>query len=126
MKRISGNKERPGAAQRSTCPIACMLDLIGDRWTLLIVRDMYFFGKTRFDEFRASPEKISTNILAARLKTLEKNGLVTKMQYGTHSQRMSYELTAPGRSLARLLRQFAKWGLENIPETATPEFQGKK
>jgi DNA-binding HxlR family transcriptional regulator len=58
-------------AQRSPCPIACTLDLIGDRWTLLIVRDMMFFGKQRFEEFLESPEGISTNILTSRLKSLE-------------------------------------------------------
>ena len=125
MKKDNGSHEDKTAVKRSSCPIACVLDLVGDKWTLLIVRDMYFLGKSRFDEFLASPEKISTNILAGRLKMLEQNGLVTKSPYGNHSQRMSYELTAAGKSLARLLRQFAKWGLENIPETATPEFHVK-
>jgi len=125
MKKNSDNGEKKTAVKRSTCPIACVLDLVGDKWTLLVIRDMYFLNKSRFDEFLASPEKISTNILASRLKMLEQNGLVTKSQYGRHSQRMSYELTEPGKSLAKLLRRFAQWGLENIPETATTEFQGK-
>lgn len=125
MKRNLDTDKSGAPVRRSTCPIACMLDLIGDKWTLLIVRDMYFFGKSRFDEFLASPEKISTNILASRLKTLEKNGLITKIQYGTHSQRMNYELTGQGKSLAKILRQFAQWGLDNIAETAAPPFQKK-
>ncbi|HEY8559794.1 MAG TPA: helix-turn-helix domain-containing protein [Pyrinomonadaceae bacterium] len=123
MKKISERGGQKAAGRRSSCPIACALDLVGDKWTLLIVRDMHYLGKTRFEEFLASPEKISTNILASRLKTLEANGLVTKSPYGNHSQRMSYELTASGKSLAGLLRRFAQWGLENIPETATPEFK---
>lgn len=122
MKKNSGGSEKKPTSRRSSCPIACVLDLVGDKWTLLIIRDMHFFGKSRFDEFLASPEKISTNILASRLKMLEQNDLVTKTQYGSHSQRMSYELTERGKTLARLLRQFAEWGLENIADTATPEF----
>ncbi|PSB57386.1 transcriptional regulator, partial [filamentous cyanobacterium CCP1] len=64
--------------RRSPCPVSCTLDLIGDRWTLLVIRDMMFFGKQRFEEFLESPEGISTNILANRLKLLEEAGLVTK------------------------------------------------
>ncbi|HEY9669782.1 MAG TPA: helix-turn-helix domain-containing protein, partial [Coleofasciculaceae cyanobacterium] len=59
---------------RSHCPIACTLDSIGDRWTLLIIRDMLFFRKQRFEEFLESPEGISTNILTSRLKSLEQLG----------------------------------------------------
>jgi len=121
MKMGSDRMEKSKFAGRSTCPIACVLDLVGDKWTLLIIRDIYYLGKTRFDEFLASPEKISTNILASRLKTLEKNGLITKTQYGAHSQRMSYELTEQGKSLAKILKQIAKWGLENISGTATAD-----
>lgn len=112
-KNITYNK------RRSSCPIACTLDIIGDRWTALIIRDMYVFKKSRFDEFIASPENISTNILTERLKRLEENGLITKERYGTHSQRMSYSLTPSGRSLAKVINQIAKWGLKNIPETTT-------
>jgi len=104
---------------RSLCPIACTLDAVGDKWSLLIIRDMRFFGKTRYEEFLASPEKISTNILADRLKKLEENGLVTKTRYGAHSQRMNYRLTEKGRSLALVLKEVAKWGLANIGGTAT-------
>jgi DNA-binding HxlR family transcriptional regulator len=121
MKKDSVNSEKRATVKRSSCPIACVLDLVGDKWTLLIIRDMYFLGKSRFDEFLASPEKISTNILAHRLKTLEQNGLVSKTQYGNHSQRMNYELTEQGKSLAKILRRFAQWGLENIADTATTE-----
>lgn len=111
-------KQRGGTStKRSSCPIACTLDLIGDKWSLLIIRDMHFFGKTRYDEFLASPEEISTNILADRLKKLEENGLVTKTQYGGHSLRMKYELTKSGKSLVKILKGLTEWGLQNIPET---------
>lgn len=105
--------------RRSFCPIACTLDEIGDRWTLLVIRDMYFFGKQRFEEFVLSPEKISTNILTDRLKRLEQLGLVTKQPYSSHSHRMSYSLTERGRKLGPVLEALAHWGLENIPNTRT-------
>ena len=108
-------------AQRSPCPIACTLDLIGDRWTLLIVRDMMFFDKHRFEEFLESPEGISTNILANRLKLLEDLGLVEKQPYSNHSRRMNYQLTEQGRSLRPVLKTMIAWGLKHIPETKIPE-----
>jgi DNA-binding HxlR family transcriptional regulator len=107
--------------QRSHCPIASTLDLIGDRWTLLIVRDMIFFKKQRFEQFLESPEGISTNILASRLKTLEQLGLVEKELYSNHSRRMNYQLTEKGKSLRPVLKAMISWGLKNIPDTKIPE-----
>ncbi len=107
--------------QRSYCPIACTLDLIGDRWTLLIIRDMMFFGKQRFDEFLDSPESISTNILASRLKSLEASGLVEKRPYSNHPRRMNYCLTERGESLRPVLKMITKWGLKQLPDTKIPE-----
>lgn len=106
---------------RSHCPIACTLDLIGDRWTLLIIRDMLFFEKQRFEEFLESPEGISTNVLTSRLKSLEQLGLVEKQPYSNHSRRMNYQLTQQGRSLRPVLKAMIDWGLENIPETKIPK-----
>jgi DNA-binding HxlR family transcriptional regulator len=108
-------------ARRSPCPIACTLDLIGDRWTLLIIRDMMFFQKQRFEEFLDSPEGISTNILASRLKSLEQLGLVEKLPYSNHSRRMNYQLTERGQSLRPVLKTMIDWGLKNIPDTRTPD-----
>ncbi|MEM9540484.1 MAG: helix-turn-helix domain-containing protein [Cyanobacteria bacterium P01_E01_bin.42] len=106
--------------KRSTCPIASTLDLIGDRWTLLIVRDMIFFHKHRFEEFLDSPEGISTNVLANRLKLLEELELVTKQPYSNHSRRMSYHLTEKGESLRTLLKVMTRWGLKHLPDTEIP------
>lgn len=106
--------------RRSHCPIACTLDVIGDRWTLLIIRDMLFFGKQRFEEFLESPEGISTNILTNRLKSLEEMGLVEKQPYSNHSRRMNYQLTQQGQSLRPVLKAMIHWGLKNIPETKIP------
>lgn len=105
--------------RRSACPIACALDLIGDRWTLLIIRDMLFFNKQRFEEFLESPEGISTNILTNRLKMLEEFGLVEKHRYSSHSRRMNYSLTDYGRSLRPVLKAMLAWGTKYIPETQT-------
>ena len=112
--------------QRSPCPIASSLDLIGDRWTLLVIRDMMFFGKQRFEEFLQSPEGISTNILTNRLKSLENMGLVTKQPYSNHSRRMNYQLTAKGESLRPVLKVITAWGLKHLPNTRIPEEKAKK
>jgi DNA-binding HxlR family transcriptional regulator len=110
---------------RSPCPIACTLDLIGDRWTLLIIRDMLFWNKQRFEEFLDSPEGISTNILASRLKSLEEMGLVEKQPYSSHSRRMSYSLTEQGKSLRPVLKTIMVWGLKQIPNTQIAELEPK-
>jgi DNA-binding HxlR family transcriptional regulator len=106
---------------RSPCPIACTLDLLGDRWTLLVIRDMLFFEKQRFEEFLESPEGISTNILADRLKMLEEMGLVEKQPYSNHARRMNYRLTESGRSLKPVLKIMAVWGLKHLECTQVPE-----
>ncbi len=106
---------------RSACPIACTLDLVGDRWTLIVVRDMMFFGKERFEEFLASPEEISTNILTSRLRQLEAAGLVERKLYSTRPRRTSYHLTETGKSLRPVLKTIAVWGLRHLEQTRTPE-----
>lgn len=103
--------------RRSPCPIACTLDLIGDKWTLLVLRDILFFHKSKFDEFLDSPEKISTNILTDRLHKLEAAGLVTKAPYSNHRLRMTYSATEKGKSLAPILKQLVEWGKQNLEET---------
>lgn len=108
-------------SRRSPCPIACSLDLIGDRWTLLVIRDMMFFGKQRFEEFLESPEGISSNILANRLKSLEEMGLVEKQPYSNHPRRMNYQLTERGKSLRPVLKVMTAWGLKHISDTKIPD-----
>ncbi len=80
-----------------------------------------FFKKQRFEEFLDSPEGISTNILASRLKSLEQLGLVEKLPYSNHSRRMNYQLTERGQSLRPVLQTLIDWGLKNIPDTRTPD-----
>lgn len=103
--------------KRSVCPVAGTLDLIGDRWTLLIVRDL-MAGKSRYGELAASPERIATNILAARLERLVESGLVEGVSSAQRAGSVEYRLTARGRSLRPVLEAMRDWGLGHIPGTA--------
>ena len=105
---------------RSTCPISQTLEILGDRWTLLIIRDLMFFGKSQYKEFLSSPEKISTNILADRLKRLEQSGIVEKKSYQDNPPRYEYHLTSKGADLRPLMREVTTWGLEHIENTEIP------
>lgn len=107
-------------AGRSCCALTNTLDIIGDKWTLLVVRDMLFAGKTQFSDFLESPEGISTNILAERLKRLEEYGLVQKTPYQKKPLRHAYSLTQKGLDLRPVMMEILKWGLNNIEGTATP------
>jgi DNA-binding HxlR family transcriptional regulator len=106
----------PPAELRSLCPVACALDVVGDRWTLLVIRDL-FAGKRRFGDFLTSPERIPTNILAERLKRLERAGLITSVPYTERPPRFEYHLTSRGRSLAPVVDAMATWGLAQFPGT---------
>ena len=106
---------QPMKDRRSPCPIACTLDLLGDRWTLLVVRDL-FLGRSQFKEFAASPEKIATNILSDRLSRLVEAGIAEHRLDGS-SKRGSYRLTKKGESLRPLVEQIASWGLKHIDGT---------
>ncbi|MEM8712079.1 MAG: helix-turn-helix domain-containing protein [Planctomycetota bacterium] len=103
-------------SRRSPCPVACTLDLLGDRWTLLVVRDL-LIGRTTFKEFLASPEGIATNMLTERLRRLEAAGLVERHPDPSHAGRSRYALTERGRSLEPLLSTIRDWGLENLKGT---------
>ncbi len=102
--------------KRSSCPIACTLDIIGDKWTLLVVRDL-FFGKTKFKELQASAENIPTNILTSRLKQLEKAGMVVKTPYQERPIRYQYLLTESGKSLESVIKTIVKWGETQLSNT---------
>ncbi len=102
---------------RSPCPVACTLDLIGDRWTLLIVRDM-MLGRCFFSEFAKSPERIATNILASRLKLLVAAGIAEVFSAPSRPKREGYRLTEKGAELGEIVNAHARWGLKNIEGTA--------
>ena len=113
---------KPEVYPRSNCPIAATLDLIGDKWSLIIVRDL-LQGKTKFKEFLSSPEQITSNILADRLKRLEQVGLIQAALYETRPPRHAYQLTAKGRALHPLLREICRWGNAHLPNTWIPPAQ---
>lgn len=103
------------AHARSCCPVACTLDLLGDRWTLLVVRDL-FAGKSAFSDFAKSPEGIATNILSDRLAQLVAHGLAEKA-VPDGARRARYRLTGKGWSLGPVLEAVAGWGLTHIEGT---------
>jgi len=103
---------------RSRCPIAGALDVLGDAWTLLVLRDLLFYDKRRFADFLASPEGISTNILTERLKRLERCGLVERRRYQERPPRDEYVVTARGHDLVPVLRELIKWGKQHVPGVA--------
>lgn len=102
--------------ERSCCPITCSLDLLGDKWTLLVIRDL-LLGKKRFQEFLKSPERIATNILADRLKKIETAGLVIPQTYQLKPVRYEYVLTKKGEDLKPVLQALVKWGKTYYPGT---------
>ena len=103
-------KNGASPARRSPCPVACSLDIFGDRWTLLIVRDL-LIGRTRFKDFTASPEGIPTNILAERLERLLSHGVVEQIPAGDGTKRLAYRLTEKGKALGPVLKTIRDWGL---------------
>jgi len=107
----------PEEGRRSPCPVACALDLFGDKWTLLVIRDLVL-GRNRFKDFVASPEGIPTNILSDRLERLQQGGLVEQVPAVEGGKRMAYALTEKGNSLAPILRSIRDWGLKWEPGTS--------
>jgi DNA-binding HxlR family transcriptional regulator len=101
---------------RSACAIASSLDIVGDKWSLLVVRDL-LHGKHTYGELAQSPESIPTNILADRLKRLERAGILTSAPYQQRPVRYAYTLTPKGRALGEVLLAFVRWGKQHIPGT---------
>jgi DNA-binding HxlR family transcriptional regulator len=100
---------------RSGCPISLALEVFGDRWTLLIVRDLVFAGKRHFREMLDSDERISSNILADRLSMLVDHGIVTKAEDPSHKQKAIYSLTEKGIDLLPVLVQIGIWSRKHRP-----------
>lgn len=93
------------------CPVARTLDILGDRWTMLVVRDL-FLGQSKFGDFLQSLDGISANLLADRLKRLEQQGIVERVFYSDHPPRAEYCLTEKGRALGPVLLAIGEWGVE--------------
>ncbi len=118
-------RRRPAARpRRSLCPVSCTLDVLGDRWSLLVVRDLVR-GKTRYAEFLESKEGIPTNILADRLKRLVAAGIVRAARYSERPPRVEYGLTAKGEELRPIVRALAIWGLKHAGGKVPPELAAR-
>lgn len=104
--------------RRSPCPVACALDIFGDRWTLLIVRDL-MLGRSRFKDFTASPETVPTNILSDRLRRLLEHDIVRQLPAAEGARHLAYQLTEKGEALRPVLKAMRNWGLEWEPGTRT-------
>ncbi|HKA19489.1 MAG TPA: helix-turn-helix domain-containing protein [Blastocatellia bacterium] len=115
-QRRKSKRAKAHSLSRSLCPIANVLEVVGDKWSLLIVRDL-FRGKSTYGELLNSFEKIPTNILAERLKRLEAAGIITSSPYQERPVRNAYTLTKKGSELADILQALVKWGKRHIPGT---------
>lgn len=96
--------------RQKSCPVARTLDLIGERWTVLILRDLFLKGPRRFQDFQESLSGVAPNTLSARLKELEGSGLIARRLYSEHPPRLEYHLTETGKSLGPILKALREWG----------------
>jgi DNA-binding HxlR family transcriptional regulator len=106
--------------RRSLCPINYSLEMVGDPWSLLVIRDIVYFGKHTYGEFLASAEGIARNILAARLEQLQQRGILSKSPHPTDGRKDVYALTERGLDLIPILLVAADWGAEHAPSTDAP------
>jgi DNA-binding HxlR family transcriptional regulator len=105
--------------RRSDCPINTALEMVGDSWSLLIVRDLMFKGRSTFSDFANAEEKIASNILTDRLQRLEANGIITKLKDPSDARRYVYRLTEKGIDLAPMLLEMILWA-DRYAQTAAP------
>ena len=106
--------------RRSDCPINFALETFGDPWSLLLIRDIVYFGKKTYGEFLASEEGMATNILASRLARLEEQGLLVKQPSPSDKRKEEYALTEKGLDLIPVLVEMANWSARYDPHTAAP------
>jgi DNA-binding HxlR family transcriptional regulator len=102
-------------ATRSGCPINLSLEIFGDRWTLIVLRDIIFTGARHFRELLHGPERISSNILADRLDLLVAQGLLTRADDPSHKQKVIYSLTEQAIDLVPVFGQLSAWGIRYLP-----------
>ena len=105
---------------RSSCPMSYTLEMVRDSWSLLIVRDIVYFGKKTFGEFRTSQEGIARNILSNRLARLVEQGILTRRPHPDDGRKDLYELTETGLDLIPILLAMAKWGATHFAESDAP------
>jgi DNA-binding HxlR family transcriptional regulator len=107
-------------ASQEFCPVARTLDIVGDRWTLLVLRDISL-GHTRYNELLESCSGISTNLLSDRLKKLEERGFVERVFYSDHPPRAEYRLTGKGQDFGHVIRALYRWGTKHEPRETDAE-----
>ncbi|MEM7244013.1 MAG: helix-turn-helix domain-containing protein [Acidobacteriota bacterium] len=105
----------------SGCPLAYALDILGDRWTLLVLRDLLLMGKRRFSEFAASSEGIATNVLSDRLKRLQERGLIESEPDPEDRRRVVYRPTEAGDDLLPAMVEIIRWGIRHDDDTRAPK-----
>jgi DNA-binding HxlR family transcriptional regulator len=96
--------------RQKNCPVARTLDIIGERWTILLLRDLFLQGPRRFQDFQQSLTGVAPNTLSARLKVMEEHGLIARRVYSNHPPRLEYHLTEKGKSLGPVLKALREWG----------------
>jgi DNA-binding HxlR family transcriptional regulator len=96
------------------CSVARTLDMIGERWTILILRDLFLHGARRYQDFQESLTGLAPNTLSGRLKSLEGHGLIERKLYSEHPPRLEYHLTEKGRSLGPIVEALRDWGRKNL------------
>lgn len=99
---------------RSDCPVSSVLDIIGDKWTLLIIRDLFFNSQCTYGDFLKSAEKIATNILADRLERLEHTGIIQKQEHPESKAKVLYKLTEKGIDMFPILVELVVWADKNL------------
>lgn len=113
-----GNTLVNSESRRSDCPISYALEIFGDRWTLLVLRDLMLKGKSRYSEFLAGGEGIATNVLSDRLQRLQRRGLITQAADPEDGRQRVYRPTEAGVSIVPMLVEMTAWGARNDPNTA--------
>jgi DNA-binding HxlR family transcriptional regulator len=99
--------------RQKSCPVARTLDVVGERWTILILRDLFLKGPRRFQDFQESLAGVAPNTLSVRLKDLEAAGFIERKVYSEHPPRLEYHLTEKGKSFGPVMRALREWGLRN-------------
>jgi DNA-binding HxlR family transcriptional regulator len=108
------------SARRSDCPLNVCLEIFGDKWSLLIVRDLLFHEQHEFKDYLAAKEGIATNVLTDRLRRLEQNGIITRAAHAADRRRVEYRLSEKGLDLLPLLMEMAVWATKH-EKTSAPE-----
>ena len=99
--------------RQKDCPVARTLDVVGERWTILILRDLFLQGPRRFQDFQEALAGVAPNTLSARLKDLEAADFIERTVYSEHPPRLEYHLTERGKSFGPVMKELRKWGLRN-------------